>query len=146
MNIMVNTEISKKTFIMMTVFAIILGLFLLYFSTECFIKVFVLKNWNCTEATVVFSGVETLGEDQTIDRYVNYKYLVNGVEYSNIDKLWWKFTDNNLKENDKITVYYNINNPKESRVYHISYLLIIFAILFLIFPLLFLKEKLKYNK
>ena len=84
--------------------------------------------------------------DQTTYRYVNYTYLVNGVEYRNIDQLWWKFTDNNLKENDKITVYYNINNPKDSKVYHISYLLIIFAILFLIFPPLFFKERLKYNK
>ncbi len=146
MNIMVNTKISKKTFIIITVFAVIIGLFLLYFSTECFIKVFVLKSWNCTEAIVVSSGVGFFGEDFTTYRYVNYKYLVNGVEYNNIDKLNWKFTDNNLNENDKITVYYNINNPKESGVYHISYSVIIFAILCLIFPPLFLKERLKYNK
>lgn len=146
MNIMVNTKISKKAFIIITVFAVILGLCLLYFATDCFIKVFVLKSWNCTEATVIFSNVGSFGVDQTTYRYVNYTYLVNGVEYRNIDQLWWKFTDNNLKENDKITVYYNINNPKDSKVYHISYLLIIFAILFLIFPPLFLNERLKYNK
>ena len=65
MNIMVNTKISKKAFIIITVFAVILGLCLLYFATDCFIKVFVSKSWNCTEATVIFSDVGSFGVDQT---------------------------------------------------------------------------------
>ena len=148
MKIIANTEIPKKVFIIIIIVQILVGLFILYFATNCFIKVYILKTWNCTEATVVSSHIkhDDYNRDATLSRYVDYKYFVDEVEYNNTDELWWKLTDNKLQENDKIKIYYNIKNPKESKVYHISYLLIIFAIIFLVFPPLALKEKLKSYK
>ena len=146
MNVIVNTEIPKKVYIVITIFSIILGLFFLYFATNCFIKVYILKTCNYTEATVISSSMEKSDRDQEYYRSVDYTYSVDGVKYSNRDKLWWKWTDINLKENDKIGIYYDINNPAESKVYHISYLIIILTILLLIFMPLLLKERLKYDE
>ncbi len=143
MNIKINTNISKKNYLIITILAIILSLALLYIATVDFFKVSFTKKYVPIKATIVSSGLQVYGNDQTTNRYVKYQYNVNGKEYVNINTLWWKFTDNNLKENSQINIYYNINDPKESKVYHISYMLIIFSILLLIFPIIFLKARLK---
>ncbi len=76
-------------------------------------------------------------------RVIKYNYFADNKRYIGQDKLWYKRTDKNVNVGDKIEIYYNINNPSKSEVYHISYILILVAICFIVFPLLLLKQKIK---
>ena len=140
MNIKINTNISKVSYIIFVSLAIILGFFLLYIALASFLNVYVLKNANLTEAKIISTNIYS--DNESTYRDVTYQYYVDGTEYTNTDNLWWKLTNNNLKENSSINIYYNINNPQKSKVYHISYMLIIFSLALLIFPIIFLKIRL----
>ena len=140
MNIKINTNISKVSYITFVSLAIVLGFFLLYIALASFLNVYVLKNANLTEAKIISANIYS--DNESTYRDVTYQYYVDGTEYTNTDNLWWKLTNNNLKENSSINIYYNINNPKKSKVYHISYMLIIFSLALLIFPIIFLKIRL----
>ena len=79
-------------------------------------------------------------------RKVKYKYIVDNQQYEGEDILWWRVfaSDINVQEGDKIEIFYNINNPSKSEIYHVSYILIIVGILgFIILPILFLKQRIK---
>ena len=141
MNIKINTNISKVSYIIFVSLAIILGFFLLYIALASFLNVYVLKNANLTEAKIISTNIYS--DNESTYRDVTYQYYVDRTEYTNTDNLWWKLTNNNLKENSSINIYYNINNPQKSKVYHISYVLIIFSLALLIFPIIFLKIRLK---
>lgn len=62
-------------------------------------------------------------EHFTHSRKVKYIYFVNNQQYEGQDILWWRFlfnSDRNVQVGDEIEMFYNINNPSQSEIYHIS--------------------------
>lgn len=150
MEIIVNKDISIKQFILISVLVIIAGIGALYVSLEGFIKVNILKNYKVEFAKIYYSEiVNTSREDDnsTYRRVVRYNFSVDGKNYSGEDTLWWKFfsSDINAKVGDDIKIIYNINNPEENKVYHISYLFIIFGIGINVFMFMALKKRIQDN-
>ena len=150
MNIIVNKNISIKAFVIITFVAILLGLVLIYIATKGIINVNILKNCKKELAEINDSRIvdisERDNENSSWQRQVKYRYFVDGKQYEGKEIIWWRFlfnSDKNLQIGDKIEIYYNINNPSQSEIYHISYVLILLGICFIVVPLLALKQRIK---
>ncbi len=147
MNIIVNKNISKKAFVIITFGAILIGIVMIYIATKGFINVNILKNYKKEIAEIYYSEIDdtdSMGQKMSSTvRVIKYNYFVDNKQYIGQDKLWYKRTDKNVNIGDKIEIYYNINNPSKSEAYHISYISILLAICFIVFPLLLLKQKIK---
>lgn len=141
MKITVNSNIPTKFFKRIAAVFILLGLIVIYSSLSCFIKVHIFNTWEKTEGTVVssFAGSRQ-GHGSTI--LVNYTYAVDGRQYSSTNQTAWRTLS--YRENSKIDIYYKIDNPDKSDVYHISFAAILFVIpIFIVFPIYLLKQRLK---
>jgi len=148
MNVEVNKNISIKTFIIITIFAVLIGFIMIYIATKGFINVNILKNCKKDVAEINYSEiVNTGGENDTYRRKVKYIYFIDNKQYEEEDILWWILfnSDKNVRIGDKIDIYYNVNEPSQSKIYHISYMLIIIGICFIIVPLLVLRQRIKEN-
>lgn len=152
MNIIVNKDISIKAFVMITIFAILIGIMCIYIATKGFINVNILKTYKKEIAEIDYSIRVNVNhqstENDSYQRKVKYIYNVDNEQYKGEDILWWRAifdSEKNVSRGDKITVFYNINNPAESEVYHISYVLIVVGISFIIFSILSLKQRIKEN-
>lgn len=149
MNVIVNKDIPIKTFVIITIFAIIMGIVLLYAATKGFLNVNILKKCNKIEAEITYSSKDNVSKqigETNYQRKVGYVFTVNNKKYTGQDILWWRLlanSDRNVRVGDKITVFYNINNPVENEVYHISYVLIIIGIVFIFLPISLLKQRIK---
>ena len=146
MNIIVNKNISKKNYIIITLFAILLGIFLIYVATEGFIKVNILKNCKKEIAQITQINYDyELNDNKNMEvtKVIKYNYFVDNKEYTGKSSLWYKIFDKNVNVGDKIEIYYNINNPSKSKTYHISYVTILVGICFIVVPSLLLKQRIK---
>ena len=149
MNIIVNKDISIKAFVIISIFAIILGISNLDIAIKGYLNVNILKKDNKVEAKITYSSKANVSKkigETNYQRKVEYIYTINNKEYKGQDILWWRVfagSDRNIQVGDKITVFYNINNPTESEVYHISYVLIVVGICFIVVPILALKQRIK---
>ncbi len=150
MNIIVNKNISKRAFAIMTLGGILIGIFLIYTATEGFIKVNILKNCKKEIAEINDSRIveanERSSERSSWRRQIKYNYSVDGIQHNGKDMIWWGLlfnSDKNLQIGDKIDIYYNINNPSQSKIYHISYVTILVGICFIVVPSLLLKQRIK---
>ncbi len=148
MNIIVNKNISKKAFAIIAFGGILIGIVMIYIATKGFINVNILKNYKKEIAEIYYSEIEdidNMGEkrDSSPIRVIKYNYFVDNKQYIGQDRLWYKTSDKNVKVGDKIEIYYDINNPSKSKTYHISYILILLAICFIVFSLLLLKQRIK---
>lgn len=153
MNIIVNKDISVKKYMIITIFAILMGILLIYVATKGFINVNILKSCNKEIAEITYSArVNTNHNSSEKDRYerkIEYSYKVDNKQYEGEDILWWRFIfdiDKNVSKGDKIDIYYNISNPSQSEVYHISYVLFIVGISFMVVPTLSLKQRIREEK
>ena len=130
MNIIVNKNISKKAFAIIAFGGILIGIVMIYIATKSFINVNILKNYKKEIAEIYYSVIK-------------YNYFVDNKQYFGQNNLWYKSSDKNVNVGDKIEIYYDINNPSKSEPYHISYILILLAICFIVFSLLLLKQRIK---
>ena len=150
MKVVVNKDISVKTFVMITILAVIIGTAMIYIATKGFISVNILNKCKKEFAEIYLSEIDYReyyrNDMSSPQRKVKYKYIVDNQQYEGEDILWWRVfaSDINVQEGDKIEIFYNINNPSKSEIYHVSYILIIVGILgFIILPILFLKQRIK---
>ena len=148
MNIIVNKNISKKAFAIIAFGGILIGIVMIYIATKSFINVNILKNYKKEIAEIYYSEIEyidNMGErgDATPVIVIKYNYFVDNKQYFGQNNLWYKSSDKNVNVGDKIEIYYDINNPSKSEPYHISYILILLAICFIVFSLLLLKQRIK---
>ena len=85
MNIVVNEDISIKTFVIITIFAIIKGLAMIYTSIKGFINVNILKNCKKELAEINYSEIvdtnENYSENNTHKREIKYTYFVDNQQY-----------------------------------------------------------------
>ena len=63
---------------------------------------------------------------------IEYKYTIDGKVYDGEDYIPWKHSTFNNNVGDKVKIYFSKDNYEESRVYHISYLLIVLGIILII--------------
>lgn len=146
MKVIVNKNISKPKYVLIFVFAFILGLLILYVGIEGLIKTDILNSWEKAEATVISSHIKHSSNSGNGTLYVDYTYNVKEKEYSGHEQLWWKRNSFDLRANDKIDIYYKIESPEKSKVYHISFFMILLSVPFFILTPLMLKERLKTDK
>ena len=148
MEVIVNKNISVKQFALIAIFAIIFGLGALYVGLEGFIKVNILKSYKMESAKIYYSEIANINredENQSYRRVIKYNFNVDGKDYSGEDILWWKIlrSDINVKVGDDVKIIYNINNPEENEVYHISYLFIVLGIGINAFMFVALKKRIQ---
>ena len=152
MKMIVNKDISVKKFALITILAVFIGISLIYIATEGFIKVNILKTCKKEEAKIYSSEiVETVNttEDQVKNmREISYTYDINNNKYEGTGKLWWKLfnSDKNFKVGDEIKIFYEINNPEKSKIYHISYGMMILGIIIIVLSVLMLKRRIEEEK
>lgn len=123
---------------------------MIYIAIKGYINVNILKNYKKDFAeineSIIVDTSERSSENSSWKRQIKYSYFVDGRQYEGKDIVWWRFlfnSDKNLQIGDKIDIYYNINNPSQSEIYHISYVLILVGICFIVVPLLSLKQRIK---
>ena len=123
---------------------------MIYIAIKGYINVNILKNYKKDFAeineSIIVDTSERGSENSSWKRQIKYSYFVDGRQYEGKDIVWWRFlfnSDKNLQIGDKIDIYYNINNPSQSEIYHISYVLILVGICFIVVPLLLLKQRIK---
>lgn len=152
MDVIVNRNISIKAFVIITIFAILIGLAMIYIATKGFININILKNYKKEIAKINYSMIvdtaHSGSEHSTYQRKVKYIYFVDNQQYEGQDILWWRFlfnSDRNVQVGDEIEIFYNINNPSQSEIYHISYVLIVVGICFIVVPILVLRQRIKEN-
>ena len=124
----------------------------IYIATKGYINVNILKNYKKGSAeiteSIIVNTSKRMSEKSSWKRQIKYIYFVDGKQYEGKDIIWWRFlfnSDKNLKIGDKIDIYYSINNPSQSEIYHISYVLILVGICFIVVSLLVLKQRIKEN-
>lgn len=149
MKIIVNKNISKKNFMIITIFAVLLGTTIICFGVKGFIKVNILKSHKRENAKITYSTyLDTSRYDEMHSTYkikVRYVYFVDNKQYEKEEILWWTFTKStkNAKVGDEIEIIYNANNPSQSEVYHISYVFIIIGICCIVISLILLRHRMK---
>lgn len=146
MKINVNENMSIKSFILVTILMLIVGLILLYIGTKNIIEVNILKISKIETAEITFSERRTPwdGDHNNASLWIKYTYNINGIQYEDKNNIWWKkFSEKRYTKGEKIKIYYRVKNPQKSNVYHTSYFLIVLAILFLVSSPLFLIKKIK---
>lgn len=123
---------------------------MIYIAIKGFINVNILKNYKKDFAeineSIIVDTSERSSENSSWKRQIKYSYFVDGRQYEGKDIIWWRFlfdSDKNLQIGDKIDIYYSINNPSQSKIYHISYALILVGICFIVIPLLLLNQRIK---
>lgn len=149
-NIIVNKNIPIKVFVIITIFTVLMGVLLIYFGTKGFINVNILKSYKREVAEINYSMIININhmdsENDSYKRKIKYVYFVDDKQYEGEEILWWRFifkSDKNVKVGDKISIFYNVNNPSQSEVYHISYMLIIVGLCFIVVSLLLLRQRIK---
>ena len=149
MNIIINKNISIKTYIIITIFAILIGLALIFVAIKGFLNVNIFKTHKKEIGEISYSSIvntkKNSSEEESHQRMVQYTYYVDNKEYKGEGLLWWRIfnSDKNMKKGDKIDIHYNINNPSQSEIYHISYGLILIGICIIVISSLSLKQRLK---
>lgn len=124
---------------------------MIYIATKGFINVNIIKNYKKETAEITYSEIidtsEYRGdENSSWQRQIRYIYFVDGKQFEGEDIIWWRFflgSDINMQIGDKIDIYYNIDDPSQSEVYHISYVLIFLGICIIILTSLILKQRIK---
>lgn len=129
----VNNNLSKNQRIGILILGIVIIISLFWIALNGVIKVNILKTSDTAEATIKNSSIiesKSNDEEANFNRMIVYSYEVNNKTYIGEDTLWWNIfnTDNGYKVNDKVTILYDIDNPDNSQVWHISYVFIIIAI------------------
>lgn len=149
MKIIVNNNISKKSWIVLTIFGEILGLLLIYVGLRNYLNVNFLKDWTKVVGEVLEVEIkeykDAMNKDMlTYSTYVRYIYNVNGQDYTNEERRNWQlFNISTIKKGDSIDICYKSDEPQESGIYEINFIPIIFGIITIITLPLCLKKRMK---
>ena len=149
MKVIVNKSIPKSTFVIITIFTMILGFVVMYLSIRPLIETRILKTSEKTIAKIYDSSRENTSKKighTNFQRVIKYTYVVDNVTYDSKSILWWRLYANSSKGVEigkNIDVYYNINEPNNVEVYHNSYFLLFLSILFVTLPPIFLLKRFK---
>ena len=147
--IQVNSDISPKTFLILTVFATFLFLIFSFNAINNIIKV---KNYDKISAEIVDivyrrnkKATSSNYDNRKNNHYRNYmkvNYTYKGNNYEKEQLIAFRF---NKKIGDKIDIYVNPNNPDEIANTYINNLIIIMSI-FLLIVIVFLIKAYKVRK
>lgn len=149
MKVIINKNIPKSTFVIITIFTMILGFVVMYLSIRPLIETKILKTSEKTIARIYDSSRENTSKKTghtNFQRVIKYTYVVDNVTYDSKSILWWRLYANSSKGVEigkNIDVYYNINEPNNVEVYHNSYFLLFLSILFVTLPPIFLLKRFK---
>lgn len=149
MKVIINKNIPKSTFVIITIFTMILGFVVMYLSIRPLIETKILKTSEKTIARIYDSSRENTSKKTghtNFQRVIKYNYVVDNVTYDSKSILWWRLYANSSKGVEigkNIDVYYNINEPNNVEVYHNSYFLLFLSILFVTLPPIFLLKRFK---
>ena len=149
MKVIINKNIPKSTFVIITIFTMILGFVVMYLSIRPLIETKILKTSEKTIARIYDSSWENTSKKTghtNFQRVIKYTYVVDNVTYDSKSILWWRLYANSSKGVEigkNIDVYYNINEPNNVEVYHNSYFLLFLSILFVTLPPIFLLKRFK---
>ena len=149
MKVIINKNIPKSTFVIITIFTMILGFVVMYLSIRPLIETKILKTSEKTIARIYDSTRENTSKKTghtNFQRVIKYTYVVDNVTYDSKSILWWRLYANSSKGVEigkNIDVYYNINEPNNVEVYHNSYFLLFLSILFVTLPPIFLLKRFK---
>ena len=149
MKVIINKNIPKSTFVIITIFTMILGFVVMYLSIRPLIETKILKTSEKTIARIYDSSRENTSKKTghtNFQRVIKYTYVVDNVTYESKSILWWRLYANSSKGVEigkNIDVYYNINEPNNVEVYHNSYFLLFLSILFVTLPPIFLLKRFK---
>ena len=149
MKVIINKNIPKSTFVIITIFTMILGFVVMYLSIRPLIETKILKTIEKTIARIYDSSRENTSKKTghtNFQRVIKYTYVVDNVTYDSKSILWWRLYANSSKGVEigkNIDVYYNINEPNNVEVYHNSYFLLFLSILFVTLPPIFLLKRFK---
>ena len=149
MKVIINKNIPKSTFVIITIFTMILGFVVMYLSIRPLIETKILKTSEKTIARIYDSSRENTSKKTghtNFQRVIKYTYVVDNVTYDSKSILWWRLFANSNKGVEigkNIDVCYNINEPNNVEVYHNSYFLLFLSILFVTLPPIFLLKRFK---
>lgn len=130
----INTHISTKTYFLLMIFAIIIGIIVIGSQLKTPIEIYILKNANISEATITRSYNDLVGHgyDEHYMWKIEYQYMIDDKLYTGEDYTPWKFSTFKNDIGDKIKIYYYKDNYEKSGVYHISYLFIAIGIILIL--------------
>lgn len=126
-----NKSIPQATWKYILIGLLLFIIILLYISTKDLLKVYLFNTNEKTTATVTESHYNKR-KGKKRESIITYTYTVNGQNYTDTNKVWWKLATK-YAVGDKITITYNTKNPANSELWHISIILIILSLIFCLF-------------